>query len=106
MADINNSLNDFQKIIEILSVIRSKINDQTDFLYTYWGCATDALTDIENCISKLEYENAQILPEINVLFAATGQFQELSMLNGWSDEYLKLAARFDICYHKLKSIKS
>ena len=35
--------------------------------------------------------------ELSVLFAPTGAIQEISMANGWSDEYLALAAGFDDC---------
>jgi hypothetical protein len=33
--------------------------------------------------------------ELKLLFAPTGALQETAMSNGWSDEYLLLAAEFD-----------
>ncbi|NOW96556.1 hypothetical protein FHW89_003229 [Mucilaginibacter sp. SG564] len=37
-----------------------------------------------------------------MLFAPTGTFQELSISNGWSHEYLNLAHQFDVYYEKFK----
>jgi hypothetical protein len=33
--------------------------------------------------------------ELAYLFAPTGQIQDISMANHWSDEYLELSSRFD-----------
>jgi hypothetical protein len=33
--------------------------------------------------------------ELILLFAPTGDLQEVSLANGWADEYLLLSARFD-----------
>jgi hypothetical protein len=33
--------------------------------------------------------------ELAYLFAPTGQIQEISLANQWSDEYLELSSRFD-----------
>jgi hypothetical protein len=34
--------------------------------------------------------------ELASLFAPTAEIQEISMANGWSDEYLRLSSRFDV----------
>lgn len=41
-------------------------------------------------------EPEEPLPQIwRVLFAATGDIQEIAMQNGWHETYMKLAAEFD-----------
>jgi len=43
-----------------------------------------------------------IIFALNMLFAPTGTFQEHSISNGWSNEYLALAEKFDKIYDALK----
>ncbi len=102
MKDITSSFNDIQKIIGILTVIRNKINGQTEMLYTLWENPQEAIEEINDCIQKLQTGDIGVLKTINMLFAPTGSFQELSMQNGWSDEYLKMGEQFDKINTRLK----
>jgi hypothetical protein len=39
--------------------------------------------------------DASAIQQLRILFAPTGSLQELSMANGWAEEFLIIAARFD-----------
>jgi hypothetical protein len=95
MIDIFSSFNDIQKVIDILTVIKNKINNQTEMLYTFWENPQEAIDEINDCVQKLQAGDTEILKTINMLFLVTGPFQEMSMQNGWSDEYLKMGEQFD-----------
>lgn len=73
-------------------------------LYTYWQDPQEAIEEINDCIQKLQIGDITILKSIDMLFIATGPFQELSMQNGWSKEYLKVAAQFDRASESLKRV--
>ncbi|MGN8067671.1 hypothetical protein [Mucilaginibacter sp. 22184] len=102
MADIIPSFNDFQEVIEILEIIQSKIDIQTDIVWTRFNSAQDLTNELTDCIQKLRVGDHQTLKEVYMLFAPTGTFQELSISNGWSHEYLNLAHQFDVYYEKFK----
>lgn len=51
--------------------------------------------ELEAVIAALESQRAFDRDELRVLFAPTGPLQELSLDNGWGDEFLSLAERVD-----------
>ncbi len=101
MIDIISPFNDIQKVIDILNVIKNKINDQTEMLYTFWENPQEAVEEINDCVQKLQAGDTETLRIVNMLFAPTSSFQEMSMQNGWSDEYLKMGEEFDEIYERL-----
>jgi hypothetical protein len=102
MAAINDSLNDFQKIIEILTTILNKVNAETDVAWTQFNTPQELVDELTNDIRKLRACDYETLENVYLMFLPTGSLQELSISNGWEDEYLKLADQFDTCYEKLK----
>ena len=50
----------------------------------------------------LEEGDLQVLEWMKVQFLPTVGFQEISLSNGWADEYLALADRFDGAYGRFK----
>jgi|GEM_PF-6445027 len=45
------------------------------------------------------------LEEVNLLFGPTGTFQELSIVNGWPNYYIKISEKFDSIYSFLKTVE-
>lgn len=62
-----------------------------------WSCmdAKDILKRLSDAIQHLERSLPIEIDELRFLFVATGPLQETSISNGWADEFLVLAARFD-----------
>jgi hypothetical protein len=64
----------------------------------------ESLTIINDAISFFLEPKNNILPEdISMQFAPTGPLQEISLSNGWSEIYLKLAEQYDkysYCFDK------
>ena len=62
-----------------------------------WSCMD--VIDIRECldheIQRLDNSLSVNIAELRFLFVVTGPLQETSMSNGWADEFLELAARFD-----------
>ena len=102
MAAIIPSYNDFQQIIEIVNAIFMKVNAETDVEWTQFSSAPALIDELTISIEKLRQGDYQTLENLYLMFLPTGSFQELSVSNGWGDEFLQLAEQFDACYEKLK----
>ncbi len=103
MTDINPRLINIQKIVEILNTIKNKIDSNTDVVRSGFNSSTELINDIDSDIKKLHEGDYEILGKLTVMFAPTGAYQELSISNGWGEEFLKLAERFDYHLEKFRS---
>jgi hypothetical protein len=99
-SDTNHHL---QSIVEIVKIIRQKITDDTDIVWTNYSSIREFQEDIDNCLKSLENENLESLDALRLHFSPTATFQELSISNGWGDEFFLLADRFDEAYSRMKS---
>lgn len=90
------------QLIDILLEIKEHIKDESDCIWTYYETPEQIRDEINKYILELENGNMQSLDEINMHFLPTAAYQEHSMSNGWSDEYIKLAGEFDEIYNALK----
>lgn len=87
-------------MIEVLTTIKEKIDSNTNLNY----CGFDTIKELEDSIdfdlTNLRFENTEYFEDIKNRFLPTVDFQELSIDNGWGDEYIILANKFDACYEK------
>ena len=96
----------FQIIAEILQEIKNKINLDTDTIWAGFDSVDIFLKELSQDIENIKLCNFKTLDKINIEFAVTSTYQELSMSNGWSDDYLKLAAKFDKIYEEIITPKT
>jgi hypothetical protein len=87
---------------ETLRFLRREGND---FLYSSWHDAEAAEADIQEHVNRIQKGDYSCLFDLQLLYAPTGDIQEVSVRSGWGDEFLALAARFDRQLHALQSIK-
>ena len=69
-----------------------------DFASSTWSSVTDALTELDGFISLVEASRPFDPSKLSILFAPTGDIQEVSLSSGWSQEFLGVAERFDIAF--------
>jgi len=93
----------FQIIAEILQEIKNKINLDTDTIWAGFDSVNIFLKELNQDIENIMLCNFSTLDKVNIEFAVTSTYQELSMSNGWSDDYLKLAEKFDKTYKEIKT---
>jgi hypothetical protein len=91
------------ELIGVLEAVKANIRDDSDYMWSYFETPQQARTEIDQYVAELEVGNISSLPDISTHFAPTSGYQELSLQNGWSDEYMKLAGRFDNIQSKLKN---
>lgn len=89
------------EIEKIIETIKSKITIDTDLMWTHYSSIEELIAEIDLNFKLLEENNKEALKFFQFLFFPTGTLQEISIQNGWSQEYLTLAAEFDIIYENL-----
>lgn len=97
--------NEYQEIVKILEKIKSYINDETDTIWAGFNNTEDLLIELNKDIELLKLCDYETLVKVNIDFLPTCTYQELSLSNGWSDEYLIMSEKFDKCYQIIKDKK-
>jgi hypothetical protein len=93
-----------KEMVQVLCEARALLAlPENNFFWSSWENPSAALAELDRLIATLE---AGQLPErltLAVLFAPTGNIQEVSLSSGWAEEFLTLAARFDAVAEQLYS---
>ena len=90
------------EIIKIIEIVKNKISDSSDVIWTRYESAKEFRDDLDGYITRLKANDKSCLEELNILFAPTGSLQEHSISNGWSKEFLRISEIFDKIYYSLK----
>jgi hypothetical protein len=93
--------NDFQKIGQLLRKIKAKIQNDTDVLWTHYNDTKVLIEDLESDIKAIENCDRKKLEKIKINFLPTSTYQEISLSNNWSDEFLRIASEFDNLYNRI-----
>lgn len=88
----------FQTVANILTVINGKISDATDTAWTVYDNPRQLKEEILKDLDNMQHCNFETLEKVRMHFLPTATYQELAVSNGWSDEYMRLAAQFDQAY--------
>ncbi|MCO5236022.1 MAG: hypothetical protein M9933_07100 [Chitinophagaceae bacterium] len=78
------------------------INKEQLKIYISYDNADEFLTDLNADIEKVNFCDFAILDKLEIEFAPTSTYQELSLSNGWRESFLELAKQFDQLNEKLK----
>jgi hypothetical protein len=97
---------DFQKVAEILNQIKSFVNTNSDTVWSRFDSTEQFLADLNQDIINIENCNFLTLDKVNSEFGPTSTYQEISISNGWGDNYIKLSDKFDKLYIKLTERKT
>jgi hypothetical protein len=103
MSNIKDSCDAIEGIIEILIKIKSTINPKTDVVWTGYDTPEQLEQMIDRRINELKNKELEYISDFYSLFAPTGVFQELSLSNGWGNEFIALASEFDGHYEVIIS---
>lgn len=94
-----------ETIIAIIQIVRDKITNDTDVTWAGYDSAAELQADIDKDLDELTKGNLEKLDTFRYHFLPTATFQEISLSNGWGDEYITLANNYDRLYENLKSLK-
>jgi hypothetical protein len=73
-----------------------------NFVYSSWDDSKAAEADIREHTERIQSGDYSRLFDLRLLFAPTGDIQEVSVSSGWGEEFLALAKRFDKDLDKLQ----
>jgi hypothetical protein len=93
---------DFKEVSEIVANIKSRINDETDIVWAGFYNAEILTKELDSDQKQIDLLDFDTLEKIMVEFLPTSTYQELAMSNGWSDEYLQTAEKFDSIHKRIK----
>jgi len=84
------------KLTDVLREVREFLaRPDNRFLWSSWDGHADALQQIDGFITRVEAGDMSARTDLTVLFAPTGDIQEVAESSGWGREFLALAERFD-----------
>ena len=95
-------MSEIQSITDLIQTIRAKITDDTDVIWAGYNNPTELQAEIDKDLNELKNGNLDILVNFKDRFLPTATFQEVSISNGWGEEFLTLADRFDKLYESLR----
>ena len=91
------------ELISLLEGILPKITNDSDMLWGWYETPELLRNDLAKYIAEVRNGDASCLKELELLFLPTAVLQEHSIQNGWSNEYLVLAAQFDRLHRGLRA---
>lgn len=85
---------DPKALLTVLQCCRELVSRSED---SDWSCldAKDIIAILDHTIRRLGESLPIEIDKIRFIFLPTGPLQETSMSNGWANEFLELAKRFD-----------
>lgn len=94
---------DIDRVVAIVRTVRMKVIDGSDVLWAGYDSPEQLRAELDDELALLLTGDQAALEKIGTRFLPTCSFQELSLSNGWADEYLELASEFDRLYARIKS---
>jgi hypothetical protein len=86
------------ELIDIIDQVKRKITDDSDMAWTRFDNAKQLRDELDSCKLQLQTGDKTSVEKLKLLFLPTATLQEHSISNGWADEYLRLAEKFDRLY--------
>ena len=85
-----------QELIIIFDDLLSYIKRPgADLVWSHWDNVDDAIKELEDHKYRFLKNDFSKLDDASFLFAPTGSLQEVSLSNGWGDEFIQLASKMD-----------
>jgi hypothetical protein len=90
------------EIIKIVESVKFKIHEGSNMGLTRYNNPKELRDELDGYIAQLKENDLSCLEELYGLFLPTCDLQDISIPNGWSDEYVRLAGEFDKIYYIYK----
>jgi len=96
-----------EALLEVLREARALLAlSDNDFAWSTWDSAADALSELDSFISNIEGGRNFDGLELSILFAPTGDIQEVSLSSGWGQEFCRVAESFDSAFTNYEKTRS
>ena len=91
------------ELIDIIKKVKEKLTDDSDMVWAHYDNAKQLRDELDTNVQKLKFGDTSSLEELKMLFSPSASLKEHAISNGWSDEDLKLATKFDNIYSTMKN---
>lgn len=95
-------MTDLEEFIATFKNEINRITPDTDTCFTRFSSSQELKELLTAELSELQNGNLDKIISIYGHFAPTSTFQELSIQNGWTNEYIDIAGRMDELYMRIK----
>ena len=87
---------EIKEIIRLLKIIKKYVSiKDSDVTMSTFNTSEEVIKTVDTHITRLSESNISKINELIVLFLPTSDFQEISISNGWGEEYIEIAKKFD-----------
>lgn len=93
---------DRNELLQIIEAIKDTVTPEIDVIWAGYNSIEQLLEELDNFSERIKQGELDCLKDLSIEFAPTSSFQELSISNGWSAEYIELASKFDQIYERYK----
>lgn len=83
------------EIIELIDKTIKHILNSTNFIFCRWGCANEAQNELQFLRQRIQNQDELAIQELDYLFAPTCSLQELSIDNGWGEDFIAIACKLE-----------
>lgn len=85
-----------ESLVHVLEDAKALVSREgNDFAWSTWKDREHAISEIDGYIAKVRQGDRSLYSDLWMMFAPTGDLQEVSLSSGWAQEFLELASRFD-----------
>ena len=91
-------------LLQVLIVAKGLLADpRNTFDWSHWNDMNEATREFVEWIAKVEGGQKFDRRKLSLLFAPTGNIQEVSLSSGWGDQFLELAEDYDRAIKKVRA---
>ena len=87
------------KIVDLIGVLESVRKlitmPATDVAWSHFDSKEEVIDELNEHVRRLQSNDFTNISELTILFAPTGDLQEIALSSGWAEEYLIVAESFD-----------
>jgi len=92
-------------LIILIEKIKDLIKQQgTNVLWTHYNSEEEVIDELGRHIMLLHKGDFSKINTLILLFSPTSDLQELSISNGWGNQYLEIAEKFDKIINEIKDV--
>ena len=97
---------EIKEIIDLIKRIKDHVSiENCDVTQSFFNSKEEIIDEIDDHIERLSNSDLSKINDLILLFLPTSDFQEISISNGWSEEYLQISAKFDELITLIKNRK-
>lgn len=85
-----------EELIRIIKIVKCMVDSpNTNLTWSRYNNITELLQELDLYTEKIIRNDASVINDLKILIAPTGSLQEISIDNGWGDDFIEISSRLD-----------